>query len=57
MGQPPLFPVRVSGNSLKKPWQLTQNEINQIWAEALVYYKQKESLILDAETEAFAKNL
>lgn len=51
------FPVRVSGNSLKKPWQLTQDEINQIWAEALVYYKQNEPLILDAETEAFAKNL
>ncbi len=51
------FPVKVSGNSEKKPWQLTQNEIDQIWAEALVYYKNNEPLILDAETERYAKNL
>ena len=51
------FPVKVSGNSEKKPWQLTQNEIDQIWAEALVYYRNNEPLILDAETERYAKNL
>lgn len=51
------FPVKVSGNSEKKPWQITQNEIDQIWAEALVYYKNKEPLILDAEMEQYAKNL
>ena len=51
------FPVKVSGNSEKKPWQITQNEIDQIWAEALVYYRNNEPLILDAETERYAKNL
>lgn len=51
------FPVKVSGDSKKKSWELTEREIDQIWAEALVYYKQNEPLILDAETEAFAKNL
>ena len=45
------FPVKVSGNSEKKPWQITQNEIDQIWAEALVYYRNKEPLILDEQTE------
>ena len=51
------FPVRVSGVSEKKAWNITQDEINQIWAETLTYYKQNEPLILDAETEAFAKEL
>ena len=51
------FPVKVSGNSEKKPWQLTQDEIDQIWAEVLVYYRNKEPLILDAEIEQYAKNL
>ena len=51
------FPVKVSGNSEKKPWQITQNEIDQIWAEALVYYRNKEPLILDEQTEKLAKKL
>ncbi|MCH5185205.1 MAG: hypothetical protein J1F64_03680 [Oscillospiraceae bacterium] len=51
------FPVKVSGVSEKKPWQLTQTDIAQIWAETLVYYKRNESLILDEDTENYAKNL
>ncbi|MBQ3426618.1 MAG: hypothetical protein IJH37_05665 [Clostridia bacterium] len=51
------FPVNVTGNSEKKSWELTKREIDQIWAETLVYYKQNEPLILDDETEAFARSL
>lgn len=38
------WPVRVSGDSVKKAWQL--NDIDQIWAEALCVYKQGEDLFL-----------
>jgi predicted P-loop ATPase len=51
------LPVKVSGVSVKKSWELTKDEIEQIWAEALVYYKNNEPLILDEETEKFAKTL
>lgn len=51
------FPVKVSGNSKKKPWQLSQSDIDQIWAEVLVYYKRGEPLILDEQTEKLAKKL
>lgn len=51
------FPIKVSGNSIKKSWEITQDEVNQIWAEALVYYRANEPLILDKETEKFAKDL
>ena len=33
---------------------LTEDEINQIWAEAVVYYKQGETLYLNKELETFA---
>lgn len=51
------FPVKVTGLSDKKSWNLTKSEIEQIWAEVLVYYTNNESLILDAETEKLAKKL
>nr|DAH06883.1 MAG TPA: replicative DNA helicase [Caudoviricetes sp.] len=51
------FPIKVSGNSIKKSWEITQDEVNQIWAEALVYYRANEPLILDEETAKFAKDL
>lgn len=44
------WPVRVGGDSLKKPWQL--EDIEQIWAEAISKYKAGEVLYLtgkDAE--------
>lgn len=51
------FPVKVTGISEKKSWNLTKSEIEQIWAEVLVYYTNNEPLILDAETEKLAKKL
>ena len=47
------WPVRVSGSSRKKPWQLTKEDVAQIWAETLVLYQKGEKLYLegaDAET-------
>lgn len=52
-----LFPVKVTGVSEKKSWNLTKSEIEQIWAEVLVYYTNSEPLILDTETEKLAKKL
>ncbi|MGN0106265.1 MAG: VapE domain-containing protein, partial [Hominilimicola sp.] len=43
------WPVKVSGNSEKKPWQITNAEVHQIWAEALVLYKNGEKLYLEGE--------
>lgn len=43
------WPVRVSGNSEKKPWQIADAEVRQIWAEALVLYKNGEKLYLEGE--------
>lgn len=49
------WPVRISGNSKKKSWQITEDEVRQIWAEALFLYTHGEKLYLegeDAETAA-----
>ncbi len=47
------WPVRITGDSRKKTWQITKNEVDQIWAEALYLYRNGEKLYLegkDAET-------
>lgn len=41
------WPVRVPGTSEKKPWQLTEEDVGQIWAETLVLYRKGEKLYLD----------
>ena len=48
------WPVRVSGHGKYHPWELT--EVDQVWAEAIEYYKQSEELFLkDAvAAEAYA---
>lgn len=38
------WPVKVSGDSIKKAWEL--NDIDQIWAEALYFYRKGEDLFL-----------
>ena len=48
------WPIRVSGESKRKSWELTEQEVDQIWAEALEYYKAGESLKLSAEADAIA---
>jgi predicted P-loop ATPase len=40
---------------VKKPWELTQEEVNQIWAEAVYLLGQGEKLYLDPKLEGYAK--
>lgn len=49
------WPVKTPGNGSKKSWNLKLEEIQQIWAEALVYVKQGEKLYLDPSMEVLAK--
>lgn len=49
------WPVMTPGSGTKHSWELTAEDIQQIWAEALVYVQQGEKLYLDATTEALAK--
>jgi putative DNA primase/helicase len=41
------WPIRVAGGSTKKAWEL--NEVDQIWAEAIVKYKAGEELFLKGD--------
>lgn len=43
------WPVEVSGNSELKPWHLTKNIVDQIWAETLIKYYLGENLFLEGE--------
>ncbi len=46
------WPVKVSGDSHTKPWNI--EDVDQIWAEALLRYHENESLILSSEAEKLA---
>jgi len=48
------WPIKVTGESKKRPWDLTQAEVDQIWAEAIYYYEQGEELFLTGEIAATA---
>lgn len=47
--------VKVSGNSKYKPWEMTRELVDQIWAETMFISKAGEELFLDASLEAFAQ--
>lgn len=47
------WPVKCSGGKLK-PWNLTDEELDQIWAEAMAAYSSGESLLLSKEAEELA---
>ena len=49
------WPVKTPGGAAKHSWQLTGEEIQQTWAEALVYVQRGEKLYLDADMETLAK--
>jgi len=49
------WPVKTPGHGRKQSWNLTHEEILQIWAEAYEYVKKGEKLYLSAEVEALAK--
>ena len=49
------WPVKTPGNGKKRSWDLTEEEIRQVWAETLVYVKRGEKLYLEEELKAFAE--
>ncbi len=48
------WPVRTPGNGAKKVWDITHEDILQIWAEAKHHYKNGESLFLDRDLAEMA---
>jgi hypothetical protein len=48
--------IKTSGNGRWKPWELTQYDVDMMWAEALVYTNEGESLYLSGELESYAKS-
>ncbi len=48
------WPVKVPGSDTRHSWELTKDDVEQIWAEALYYYKQNEPLHLPKELEPIA---
>ena len=49
------WPVKTPGGGRRNPWELAAGEIQQIWAEALVYTKQGERLYLEPSMDKLAK--
>ena len=49
------WPVKTPGGGAKHSWELTDEDIRQIWAEVLVYVERGEKLYLDANMETLAK--
>lgn len=49
------WPVKVPGGTDKKVWDITEDDILQIWAEALELYNKGENLYLSPELEELAK--
>lgn len=49
------WPVKTPGGGSKRSWDLTQEDVLQIWAEVMHYVKAGEKLYLDPEVEALAK--
>lgn len=48
------WPVRVYGQSVKKPWQLMADEVAQIWTEAVLVYHAGEELYLEGDAAVMA---
>ncbi|WP_455537811.1 VapE domain-containing protein [Terrisporobacter sp.] len=48
------WPVKVSGDSKYKSWDMTREEVEQIWAETLELYKRGEKLYLEGEVKQMA---
>lgn len=45
------WPINVTGEAEKKPWDLSESEVLQLWAEAKYLYRQGESLFLSREED------
>lgn len=51
------WPVNTPGSEYLKPWDLTDEDIDQIWAEILQYIDRGEELILTGEDAAAAERM
>lgn len=51
------WPVNTSGNGEADPWDLTDADVDQIWAEALEYVKRGEELVLKGEAAEIAASM
>jgi predicted P-loop ATPase len=47
--------VKTPGTGRWKPWEMTQYDVDMMWAEALIYEEQGEPLYLSADLECYAK--
>lgn len=47
--------VKTPGTGKLKPWQLTKEDVEQIWAETLVFAERGEKLYLDSDLEALSQ--
>jgi predicted P-loop ATPase len=47
--------VRTPGTGRLKPWGLTKNEVDQIWAEVMVLLEKGEKLYLDSNLEEYSQ--
>lgn len=43
------WPVNVCDSSIKKSWQMTKEDVDQIWAESIYLYEQGENLYLEGD--------
>lgn len=48
------WPIRVTGDTERHPWDLTEDEILQVWAEAKMLYELGESTLLSPEAARMA---
>ncbi len=49
------WPVKTPGTGIKHSWDMTKDEISQIWAEVMMYVNKGEELHLSPDVEALAK--
>jgi len=49
------WPIRVTGETARHPWDLSRDDIAQIWAEAKAYYELGDSLLLSREAALMAE--
>ncbi|MHB8963357.1 MAG: virulence-associated E family protein, partial [Saccharofermentanales bacterium] len=47
--------VKTPGTGKMKPWELSKEEVRQIWAEVLLLVQKGEKLYLDSDLEAFSQ--
>ena len=50
------WPVNTPGSNTKRPWEMSDDEVKQIWAEVKCLVEEGEQLYLEPEIEAMAKD-